>query len=216
MNQNSSCIKVTKLLALYIDNKLDKSSYEFVKSHLKTCPECYQKYLMLKELIYELRTAYNKLINHSKKQAKTTQFNIKEYENFQTNVSAYFDNELPLNESVKMKKYMIKYPNARKELEEIYNLHTHINSSYLSVKRFFNTDFSKKICYKLQGKPENYQKLIYFKIASYAGLILTIAALTFAILPVGRTVIEKQLKKINNTIYVENIQHQELAGDLQE
>ena len=109
----------------------------FVEKHLQICPECNKKYIMLKELIYELRNAYQQLnYDVSAQDTKQQQFNIKEHENFQTNLSAYFDNELPLNESLSMKKYMIKYPKARKELEALYNLHSVIISSFNNTKRY--------------------------------------------------------------------------------
>ena len=134
MTQSTTCRKVMSLLALYIDEKLDFETKEFVKHHLEICPECNKKYIMLKEIIFELRNAYKQLNNEHPYEEKKVQFNIKEHEKFQNNISAYFDNELQLDESLNMKKYMIKFPKARQELEDLYLLHTLINSSFNNTK----------------------------------------------------------------------------------
>lgn len=214
MTQSETCKKVTSLLALYIDNKLDDTLKEFVAQHLEVCPECYKKFITLKQLIKELRCAYKDIINESKAQEKKIQFNIKEYENFHTNLSAYFDNELPLNESVKMKKYMIKFPNARKKLEEMYNLHKIISSSVVCLQKAFNNDYSKIICYRIQGKSPDFKKQLYLKAASFAAAFVVIAALIGSTLPVGKTVIDKGVKFFKKTIYVQALQHNEIASDI--
>lgn len=202
MTQSSACRKVTSLLALYIDGKLDEETKAFVEKHLQICPECNKKYIMLKELIYELRNAYQQLNYDVSAQDTKQQFNIKEHENFQTNLSAYFDNELPLNESLSMKKYMIKYPKARKELEALYNLHSVINSSFNNTKRYLNSDYAKIICYRLQGKNYNVQKQKRLKIASYVASILLALTILFYTSPVGKTVINKSIEFFKKNIYV--------------
>lgn len=203
MTQSSACRKVTSLLALYIDEKLDEETKAFVEKHLQICPECNKKYIMLKELIYELRNAYQQLnYDVSAQDTKQQQFNIKEHENFQTNLSAYFDNELPLNESLSMKKYMIKYPKARKELESLYNLHSVIISSFNNTKRYLNSDYAKIICYRLQGKNYNVQKQKRLKIASYVASILLALTILFYTSPVGKTVINKSIEFFKKNIYV--------------
>ena len=65
MTQGTTCKKVMSLLALYIDNKLDFETKEFVEHHLEICQECNNKYIMLKELIFELRKAYKQLSDES-------------------------------------------------------------------------------------------------------------------------------------------------------
>lgn len=215
MTQSTICEKVIALLALYIDNKLDTESKNFVAQHLEVCPDCYKKFVMLRQLIDELRNAYKELLNDSKLHEKKIQFSIKEYENFHTNLSAYFDNELPLNESVNMKKYMIKFPNARKSLEELYKLHKIINTSVVSVKKTFNEDFSKRICYRIQGKAPDLKKQFWLKIASYACVLVVIVALIGSSLPVSRTVIERGMKFFKKTIYVQTLRHNEIASDIE-
>jgi len=213
MNSSVTCKKVTSLLALYIDNKLDSESMDFVTQHLEVCPECHKKYVTLKNLINELRSAYKELVNETKAQEKKIQFNIKEYEKFHTNLSAYFDNELPLNESVNMKKYMIKFPNARKNLEEMYNLHKIISSSFVYLQKSFNDDYSRAICYRIQGKSPDFKKQIYLKAASFAGALILLGALIGSTLPVGKTVIERGVKFFKKTIYVQAPNSNDLVSE---
>ncbi len=214
MTSSVTCQKVTSLLSMYIDNKLDYDLHEFVRRHLEICPECHKKYVMLKQLLAELRNAYKDLIQDTEAHEKKQIFNIKEYEKFHDNLSAYFDNELPLNESVNIKKYMIKFPNARKDLEEMYNLHKIISNSVVCVKKNFNKDYSKTICYELQGIDPSNKKAAYIKIASFAGIIIILAALFLTTLPVGKTVIDKGVNFLKHTIYVQKTVNQELALDL--
>ena len=213
MQNKEACKKVTSLLALYIDNKLEEETKNFVTAHLENCEECYQKYLVLQQLISDLRKAYDELLANTKKQELKRQFNIKEYENFHSNLSAYFDNELPLNDSLNIKKYMIKFPNARKDLEEMYILHKIINNTTTCIKKTMGNDYVQKISYKIQGKPENFKTQVYLKIASYTLVILTFALLIFSTIPIGKTVIEKGIKYFKQTIYVEVPSQIELATD---
>lgn len=215
MNQSATCKKVSALLALYIDNKLDPDQTAFVTRHLEVCPDCYKKFVTLKTLIGELRLAYKDLISDSKSQEKKLQFNIKEYENFKTNLSSYFDNELPINESVNMKKYMIKFPNARKSLEEMYSLHKIITTSVSCVKKTYNTDYSRKICYLIQGKSANFKRDLYLKVASFSAIFVFLSLLIVSTMPVGKTVIDKGIKFFKKTIYVQAPQNNEIASELQ-
>ncbi len=201
MTQSANCKKIMSLLALYIDNKLDDETMEFVENHLQICPECNKKYHMLKDLIFELRRAYQQF-DTDIQTPNRAQFNIKEHEKFQTNLSAYFDNELPLNESLIMKKYMIKYPKARKELEELYLLHSIINTSFNGIKKNFNDNYAKKICFKIQGKNFDEKKHLRFKIASYVASFLIILILIFYSSPIGKTVIDKSIEFFKRNTYV--------------
>lgn len=204
MSQSVNCRKVMSLLALYIDGKLDLETKEFVEKHLQICPECGKKHKMLKELICELRNAYMQLSDDSNIQEKKVQFNIKEYEKFQTNISAYFDNELQLNESLSMKKYMIKFPNARKELEDLYFLHNLMSASFNNTKKYFNDDFSRKICYKVQGKTFDEKNNFRLKVATYVASVLLMLSLLLYSTPVGKTVIDRGVKFFKKNVYVLN------------
>ena len=213
MTQSLNCRKVVSLLALYIDDKLDFETREFVEKHLEVCPECKKKYLMLKDIINELKIAYKEISEDTKRQENKIQFNIKEHENFKNNISAYFDNELPLNQSLNIKKYMIKFPKARKELEELYMLHNIITTSFKHTKKEFNNDYAKIICYKLQGKQYNPQKELNFKIATYVASILLILTMLLYSSPIGKTVIDKSKDFFKKNIYVSLPKKNDIAKD---
>lgn len=207
MTQSTTCKKVMSLLALYIDNKLDFETREFVERHLEVCPECNKKYHMLKDLIFELRKAYNQLNDDTFYQEKNTQFNIKEHEKFQNNISAYFDNELQLDESLNMKKYMIKFPKARQELEDLYLLHNIIFSSFNNTKKNLDKDYSKIISYKIQGRKYNINSNTHIKVASYAISLFVILSLLFLSSPLGKTVINKSKEFFIKNVYVSTPQN---------
>ncbi len=214
MTQSANCKKVLSLLALYIDDNLDIETKSFVEKHLQICPECNKKYLMMKKLITELRNAYKQFNEESTEQEKNVQFNIKEHERFQGNLSAYFDNELPLEESLSMKKYMIKYPKARRDLEDLYHLHNIIISSFNSTKRILNTDYSKVISYKLQGKIYNIKKNLGLKIATYAASIFLILGIFLYNTPLGKTVIDKGIEFLKRNIYVSTPSNIDIVSDV--
>lgn len=213
MNESSTCKKILSLLSLYIDKKLDLDDMQFVKTHLEICPSCYNKYIMLQDLVNEMRSAYQDFLSESLLQEKNQKFNIKEYEHFQTNISAYFDNELTLNDSVSMKKYMIKFPNARKEVELLYNLHNMIIDSKKEVKKSFTDDYSKLICEKILGKPINFKKNIALKVAIFV-CIFFIGGFLLLISPVKTVFVEQGGKLLKQFINVQKTINHELAIDL--
>lgn len=214
MSQSDNCRKVLSLLALYIDDKLDVETREFVENHLRICPACNKKYVMMKELITELRNAYKQFSDESASQEKKVQFNIKEHERFQDNLSAYFDNELPLEESLSMKKYMIKIPKARRDLENLYHLHNIINSSFCNTKKLFNNDYSRLISYRLQGKTYDLKRNFRLKVATYAASILLILVVFFYNSSLGKTVIDKGLEFLKRNIYVTQPSNIEIVSDV--
>lgn len=204
MNESAACKKITSLLAMYIDKKLDLDTMEFVKAHLEVCSTCYKKYILLKGLINELRKAYQEITTEAELQEKNQKFNIKEYENFQSNLSSYFDNELSLNQCISMKKYMIKFPNARKDLEQLYNLHKLVINSQEAVKKTLTQDYSHTICHKLFGKSKKYKQKKFLKIASFAGILIIISSIIGTNISFTKTVLEKSKDFFKRPIYVHN------------
>lgn len=175
MNSNTTCAKVTALMSLYIDNKLEEPMLSFVKEHIQICESCYKKYLTLSKLLTDLKKIYTSLETKMPVKEKVSVFNIKEYEDFRENLSAYLDNELPIEKSVDMKKYMIKYPNARYELEKIYKLQQNMQTSINNLKKGIHYNYTKPILYKLGGNKiiNNKAKLIA-KLIFYTFLLCTL------------------------------------------
>lgn len=68
-----------------------------------------------------------------------------QYRIFQNNLSAYIDNELPSDESIKIKKYTINNKKARKELEDTYNIRRLMSESFNKTKMDARQDFSRNV-----------------------------------------------------------------------
>ena len=77
-----------------------------------------------------------------------------QYRVFQDNLSAYIDNELNSDESIKVKKFTINNKNARKELQENYNLRKLMKNSFKKTKYETRQDFSKSILKQLELEEE--------------------------------------------------------------
>ena len=120
MEKKHACKKVISLLSLYADNKVTYSEREFIEEHLAFCPECYKKYMYLKQLIYTLKDSYRKVVEMAAARNKNTTFSIREHEKFLENISPYIDNELEQSESIEFRRYLMKSKAAQKELRNIY------------------------------------------------------------------------------------------------
>ena len=213
MEENSVCQKIISLLALYIDGKLDTEKTNFVKKHIELCPNCNRRFIALKELIIQIRKAYKEFQTDTEEDKKRM-FCIKEYEKFLTNLSSYFDNELSINESVSMKKYMIKVPNARKKLEDMCALHQLIDSTTNLIKQSCPHDFSRKICEKVLGQNPYLKNELILKLASAIGIIILLGFFFSSNFSFAKTVREKSLKLLKKPFYVQIPINHELASDL--
>ena len=98
--------------------------------------------------LHELEEEYTPTKN-SAGQATSQQYRL-----FKTNLSAYIDNELSSDESLKMKKYTISNKQARKDLEDSYNIRRLMNESFLKTKNEAKKDFSKTIIKQLELEDE--------------------------------------------------------------
>lgn len=166
MNKELTCQQVSALLNFYIENKLNPRLKEYVNLHLEKCPKCKKK-------IEELRKIFSKY-----KQQKTlfeTNNNDLEYklpEESKHSLSAYIDNELDPKENIKIKKMTISNPNARKELETMYNFRKLIHSAYEKTKSDNHFDYSKNIVAQMQDSKE-YTTDYFYKIATVFVMLIT-------------------------------------------
>ena len=84
------------------------------------------------------------------------QYYTKQYEDFKHNLSAYIDNELDANESLRIKKIAISNPLARKDLEDMYQFKKMLHNSFEKTRSDWKNDYSKLIINKLE---KNYQQI---------------------------------------------------------
>ncbi len=180
--KNPVCKKVEALLALYVENKLNIEDKLFIENHIKTCKDCYQKFIDMKNIINNLRFEYEKLLDEFEKIETNKIFNIREYENFYKNISPYIDDELCYDDSIKFRKYLLKSKPARAELANAYGLKNNIRNSVATFKNTINVNFSKKIIKKL--KEDNFESFdnAYKKIAIFLSFIISSLILVFVYL----------------------------------
>ncbi len=142
MQQQLTCNQVGALLAYYIENKLNKQLTTDIEYHLSICPACKKKFMQLKNIKDKISNSSQKK-SEQEKTIKNTETNDKRYGDFKTNLSAYIDNELSSEENLRVKKFAISNPVARKDLEDIYNYKRLLHSSFTKTKNETKEDFTK-------------------------------------------------------------------------
>ena len=90
-----TCAQMDVLLSFYVEGDLSKALKIKVEEHLKKCPVCREKYEIIKTMIQDLKTSVEEKEEIYSSKAGS------QYRIFQNNLSAYIDNELPADESIK-------------------------------------------------------------------------------------------------------------------
>lgn len=180
MSDNLTCTQVGALLSFYIDDKLSSQLKQFVEAHLEVCPTCRQKLESLRSMLKSLKEVHEKIavMETSKESTPTdTQYNA-----FRMNLSAYIDNELTDAENIKIKKYIISNPQARKDLEKMYSLRKTLNNAFEKTKNNIKVDYSKFILKKLDIQEEVYGPDPFAKVVAIFVAILSLFTLTAVII----------------------------------
>lgn len=166
-----TCSQTEMLLSFYFDGELKENLRKKVEAHLKMCPICSAKYETLVSLFTGMREGVSEL-------SKTTSEEISSSEidstNYQSNLSAYIDNELDDKNNIKVKKLTINNKNARKYLEDSYALKNIINNSFEKTKNEAKYDFSKKVLRSLDIDEKEYTLNPIIK-----GIAVTVSVLLF-------------------------------------
>ena len=170
-----TCIQMDVLISFYLENELSETLRKKVEEHLKVCPNCRAKYNVISSLIENMSSAVTNE-NSLKDSANSESFRA-----FKNNLSAYIDNELSEHESVKLKKYTINNKQARKELEDAYNIRRLMKNSFQTTKSQSKNDFSKKILKKLH--PQNNMSFIFNPLIKMAwAFVMTVLTLSAIII----------------------------------
>ena len=138
-----TCAQMDVLLSFYIEGDLSKALKIKVENHLKECAACRAKYDIIKTMIEDLKCVV------SDKDEVYSPGKVSRYGSFRNNLSAYVDNELPAEESIKIKKITINNKQARKELEDTYNIRKLMGESFRKTKTDIKHDFSKNVMRQL-------------------------------------------------------------------
>ena len=103
--------------------------------------------------------------------------NKSQYRIFQNNLSAYVDNELPADETIKIKKYTINNKKARKDLEDTYSIRRLMSESFNKSKIEAKKDFTKNVIKQLT--PQEEYNLSFHPVLKLAfAFILTVLVLS--------------------------------------
>lgn len=176
MTEDIICKKVSALLSQYIDNKVTIHEREFIEEHISMCPDCYKKFIYLKNLINSLKDSYKKVMEMAIQKQKKATFSIREHEKFLENLSPYVDNELETNESYEFRKYLMKSKMAQKELKSVYLIQKRLHNSFEKTKRSMEVDFSREIMADFKSGSGYWRVQKFAKVAILAGLLIFGAA----------------------------------------
>ena len=127
-----TCEQIKNLMYFYICNELNPKLIQHIAQHLEQCPQCKEYYLTLQR--------------DFEKHRKTEE------------LSAYIDNELPENESIKIKKKLISDKKTRRNYEKLYKIKELVKTNFLKQELDIKEDYSKLIFRKLNLMEEVYGK----------------------------------------------------------
>ncbi len=173
MQNELTCNQVIALMSFYVEDKLNYKLKQYVENHLQKCPKCREIYMQSKKIA-------NHIINLIPQNENST-FVTKQYEDFKHNLSAYVDNELNENESIKIKKIAISNPLARKDLEEIYTFKRLLHDSFEKTRAEWKNDYSKIIMNKLHKIEYSKQIDPFYKLIGMFTALITLIVLGFLV-----------------------------------
>lgn len=174
---NMTCEQFETLMHFYIDDDLKEELRKAFEYHMQTCKSCRQKYNTFKKIIFDLRDTFKQLSAYPSFAAIKTA----EQNNLNTHISAYIDNELDIEENIKVKKMIISKPDVRDKIEKIYTLKQLLKNSFDKTNP--KQDFSKKIVRKIYfDEKYKYNKDILYSILSFVILcVVWVVMLVFSI-----------------------------------
>ena len=168
-----TCSQTEMLLSFYFDGELKDNLRKKVEEHLKNCPICNAKY----ETLVKLFTGMREEVAELTQKIVNDDGESKQGYDYQTNLSAYIDNELDDENNIKVKKLTINNKNARKYLEDSYALRNVINNSFEKTKNDVKQDYTKSVLRALDIDEKDYTinpVIKYFTIGVLVALFGTI------------------------------------------
>jgi len=166
-------MQICSLLSFYINNKLNSQIKETVEDHIENCPVCREKYQALLQIKLQFVQAKEYLDGIESATINIDSINQEEDYVLVQNLSAYSDNELSDEDSLKVKKFVIKNLNARQSLSDIYELRNLLKKSFVKYESQIKDDYSKNVLNKLVIEDEIKRDSSSLKVASILILLLT-------------------------------------------
>lgn len=136
-----TCNQFEGLLSFYLNNDLGENLTSMVEEHLKECPHCKMKYEVIHSIIDDIKDAYKQFIDGDEfVVARDDSGNVSPKD-----LSAYIDNELSDEHSVKIRRSIVARPKLREKVDKLYKLRKFMSDSFREQKSRLKTDFSKDI-----------------------------------------------------------------------
>lgn len=174
-----TCAQMDVLISFYLEGDLSRALKLKVEEHLKECPTCRTKFDIIKSMLNDLKISVD-----NKEEKVLSASSNSQYRIFQNNLSAYVDNELPAEETIKIKKFTINNKKARKELENTYNIRKLMNDSFNKTRTDAKYDFSKNILKQLNLNEEenfSFHPILKIAIAFVMTVLLLSAIIVFSL-----------------------------------
>lgn len=170
MQNELTCNQVIALMSFYVEDKLKSKLKEYVDEHLKKCPKCREIYMQSKKIAAHV-------LSLTEENSDDNPYYTKQYEIFRNNLSAYVDNELNEQESIRIKKIAISNPLARKDLEDMYSFKRMLHNSFDKTRSDWKNDYSKIIINKIDSSIK--RKDPFIKIIAIFGAMMSLIIIGF-------------------------------------
>ena len=137
-----NCNQFENLFSFYLNGDLSVPMKEAFEQHLRECHQCCVKFDILKNIIGDIKEAYEQYIYQEDyiDSEPVTQEYVTGSE-----LSAYIDNELSDENSVKIRRNIIAKPKVREKIDKLYKLRKIMSDSFLEQKKRLKTDFARDI-----------------------------------------------------------------------
>ena len=142
-----TCSQMDILLSFYLENELSPCIKKQFEEHLDECKSCSAKFDMIKTMVLDMK---NRACPDYHAELEDDYKTLSHKNIFSTKLSEYMDNELSGDENIKIKKYTITNKEARKELEDSYNIRRLMSDSYKRTKADAKQDYTKAILKSLE------------------------------------------------------------------
>lgn len=183
MSANLTCTQVSALLSFYIEDKLSIQLKQFVESHLEVCPSCRAKLEALTNMVNSLKEIHEKIAAIKSREEGGTENTVNpQIEVFKENLSAYIDNELDDEDNLKIKKYIVSNPKARRDLENMYHLQKTLHTSFERTRNDVRDDFSRHVLKRIDIQEEIYGPDSFAKVVALFIIILAVFTITAVII----------------------------------
>ena len=150
-----TCAQMDVLISFYIDGELSSSLKAQVEEHMKSCGTCRAKYDIIKSMLTDLKNVFEpEELPCEQLESFANKSTSQQYRLFKDNLSAYIDNELPDEENLRIKKFTINNPDARRELQDNYNIKRMMKDSFDKSKTDSKQDFSRSVLKQLELEEE--------------------------------------------------------------